>query len=123
MYYFCVAGSGPAAVNIPKLRGVVLELSGSDHVTVPATDPRTDVAGKTVPARVFRQGGFSVANSPKAIGHGGAHGQIAWGDPATGLSFSFVTNTAMNGVNTGREFERTMRLSALACACCSKPEL
>ncbi len=64
-----------------------------------------------------------MTNSPKAIGHGGAYGQIVWGDPATGLLFSFVTNTAMNGVNAEREFERTMRLSALACACCSEPEL
>ena len=46
----------------------------------------------------------------KAIGHGDAYGQIAWGDPGTGLSFSFVTNTAMHGVNAEREFERAIRL-------------
>ena len=30
--------------------------------------------------------------SPGTFGHNGAGGQIAWADPATGLSFAFVTN-------------------------------
>ena len=40
--------------------------------------------------RHFR--GFGHTNSPLAFGHGGAGGQIAWADPATGLSFCYVTN-------------------------------
>ncbi len=40
--------------------------------------------------RNFR--GFGHTNSPLAFGHGGAGGQIAWADPATGLSFCYVTN-------------------------------
>jgi CubicO group peptidase (beta-lactamase class C family) len=36
--------------------------------------------------------GFGHTNSPRAFGHGGAAGQIAWGDPATGLSFGYCTN-------------------------------
>ena len=40
--------------------------------------------------RNFR--GFGHTNSATAFGHGGAGGQIAWADPATGLSFCYVTN-------------------------------
>lgn len=36
--------------------------------------------------------GFGRTNSPRVFGHGGAGGQIAWADPATGLSFGYVTN-------------------------------
>lgn len=40
--------------------------------------------------RNFR--GFGHSNSASAFGHGGAGGQIAWADPATGLSFCYATN-------------------------------
>lgn len=33
-----------------------------------------------------------VASSGEAFGHGGAGGQHAWADPASGLSFGYVTN-------------------------------
>jgi CubicO group peptidase (beta-lactamase class C family) len=40
----------------------------------------------------FRYAMFGKANSPGAFGHSGAHCQVAWADPATGLSFAFVKN-------------------------------
>ena len=40
--------------------------------------------------RNFR--GFGRMNSPLAFGHGGAGGQIAWADPATGISVGYCTN-------------------------------
>ena len=40
--------------------------------------------------RNFR--GFGHANSSLAFGHGGAGGQVAWADPASGISFCYVTN-------------------------------
>ena len=40
--------------------------------------------------RNFR--GFAHTNSPLAFGHGGAGGQIAWGDPVTGISIGYCTN-------------------------------
>lgn len=36
--------------------------------------------------------GFGSANSPGTFGHMGAGGQVAWGDPASGLSFAYLTN-------------------------------
>lgn len=36
--------------------------------------------------------GFGHTTSPLAFGHGGAGGQIGWGDPETGLSLGYCTN-------------------------------
>ena len=36
--------------------------------------------------------GMGRTVSPRAFGHNGAGGQIAWGDPETGLSFCYLTN-------------------------------
>ena len=40
----------------------------------------------------YRYGMFGKDNSPGTFGHAGAHGQVAWADPATGMSFSFLKN-------------------------------
>ena len=40
----------------------------------------------------FRYGMFGADNSPRAFGHAGAYCQVAWADPATGVSFAFVKN-------------------------------
>ncbi|HEY2430816.1 MAG TPA: serine hydrolase domain-containing protein [Acidimicrobiales bacterium] len=39
-----------------------------------------------------RYAGFGQANSPSSFGHAGAYMQIGWADPATGLSFAYLTN-------------------------------
>ncbi len=36
--------------------------------------------------------GFGKTNSPAAFGYNGFGGQMAWADPATGLSFAYLTN-------------------------------
>ena len=36
--------------------------------------------------------GMGRTISPRAFGHNGAAGQIAWGDPDSGVSFCFLTN-------------------------------
>lgn len=36
--------------------------------------------------------GMGRTVSPRAIGHNGAGGQLAWGDPATGISLGYCTN-------------------------------
>ncbi|MEN8183941.1 MAG: serine hydrolase domain-containing protein [Myxococcota bacterium] len=40
--------------------------------------------------RVYR--GFGRTGSELLFGHGGAGGQIGWGDPVSGISFAFCTN-------------------------------
>lgn len=59
--------------------------------------------------------GFGSSVSGRAFGHNGAAGQISWADPATGLSFAYVTN----GIDAHviRQFRRGMALSTLAGAC------
>jgi len=61
----------------------------------------------------FRGMGRTV--SPGTIGHNGAKGQIAWGDPATGLSFGYCTNGLDE--NILRESRRTTALASLAGNC------
>ncbi len=62
---------------------------------------------------VYRGMGHTV--SPRAFGHNGAAGQIAWGDPETGLSFGYVTN----GIDQHllRQQRRGAGLSSRAAVC------
>jgi len=60
--------------------------------------------------RVFR--GFGRNNSEEAFGHNGAGGQIAWADPATGISFVYLTNGFDRDVI--RQGRRGVALSSLA---------
>jgi CubicO group peptidase (beta-lactamase class C family) len=59
--------------------------------------------------------GFGKTNSANAFGHGGAGGQIGWGDPATGISLGYCTNGFdRNDIRQGR---RGVALSSLAAVC------
>jgi CubicO group peptidase (beta-lactamase class C family) len=59
--------------------------------------------------------GFGRATSPGAFGHGGAGGQIGWGDPATGISLGYCTNGYdRNDIRQGR---RGVAISSLAAVC------
>ncbi|MDE0190283.1 MAG: serine hydrolase [Gammaproteobacteria bacterium] len=64
--------------------------------------------------RNFR--GFARDNSPLAFGHGGAGGQIAWGDPVTGISIGYCTNGHdRNPMRLGRRgLSISKRVAALA---------
>ena len=59
--------------------------------------------------------GMGRVVSPRAVGHNGAGGQIAWGDPTTGLSFGYVTNGLDQ--HAVREPRRTTALASLAAVC------
>ena len=59
--------------------------------------------------------GFGHTNSPLAFGHGGAGGQIAWGDPETGISLGYCTNGHdRNPMRLGR---RGVGISSRAASC------
>ncbi|HMQ25718.1 MAG TPA: serine hydrolase domain-containing protein [Acidimicrobiales bacterium] len=59
--------------------------------------------------------GMGRTVSPGTFGHNGAGGQIAWADPATGLSFCYLTN----GIDAHliRQWRRGPGLSNRAAAC------
>lgn len=62
----------------------------------------------------MRYGSFGVANSPRSIGHAGAHMHIGWGDPETGISFAYCTNGMDRAVM--KEGARGVNLSGIAAA-------
>ena len=59
--------------------------------------------------------GMGHTVSPGAFGHNGAGGQIAWADPATGISFCYLTN----GLDQHeiREWRRTSGIASRAANC------
>ena len=59
--------------------------------------------------------GMGRTVSPRAFGHNGAGGQIAWADPDTGLSFCYLTN----GLDQHqlREWRRTTAIASRAANC------
>ena len=59
--------------------------------------------------------GMGKTVSAQAFGHNGAGGQIAWADPATGLSFAYLTN----GMDQHplRQARRTTALASRAANC------
>ncbi len=59
---------------------------------------------------------FGRTVSPRAFGHAGAGGQIAWADPATGLSFCYLTNGL--DANVLRQARRGLALSSRAAVLC-----
>jgi CubicO group peptidase (beta-lactamase class C family) len=59
--------------------------------------------------------GMGRTVSPRAFGHNGAAGQIAWGDPATGLSFAYLTNGIDR--NIIRQYRRGTAVASLAAEC------
>lgn len=59
--------------------------------------------------------GFGHHCSPRAFGHNGAGGQIAWADPETGLTFSYLTNGL--DANFLRSARRSMSISSRAAKC------
>ncbi|MEQ8859464.1 MAG: serine hydrolase domain-containing protein [Pseudomonadales bacterium] len=64
--------------------------------------------------RHFR--GFGRTNSAAAFGHNGAGGQLAWADPASGLSLGYVTSGFdRNPIRQGR---RGVAISSLAAELC-----
>jgi CubicO group peptidase (beta-lactamase class C family) len=58
--------------------------------------------------------GFGRTCSPRAFGHGGAGGQIAWGDPESGISVGYCTNGFVDWMTLGR---RVTAIGSLAGNC------
>lgn len=72
---------------------------GTRHIRVTLPEPTVGgPANRTLGLIVAGDDGLAVRRgfgrtcSPRAFGHSGAGGQLAWADPASGLSFCFLTN-------------------------------
>jgi CubicO group peptidase (beta-lactamase class C family) len=63
--------------------------------------------------------GMGKTVSPATFGHNGAGGQIAWADPATGLSFVYLTNGMEQ--NPIREARRTTAIASRGANCAAPP--
>jgi CubicO group peptidase (beta-lactamase class C family) len=61
--------------------------------------------------------GMGRTVSPRTVGHNGAKGQIAWGDPVSGLSLGYCTNGL--DAHEVREPQRTSAIASRAGACAS----
>ena len=59
--------------------------------------------------------GMGHTVSPRAFGHNGAAGQIAWADPATGLSLGYCTNGI--DANLIRQWRRGSAVASYAASC------
>jgi CubicO group peptidase (beta-lactamase class C family) len=59
--------------------------------------------------------GFGRTVSPRAFGHDGAGGQLAWADPETGISLGYVTNGLDR--NPIREARRGVAICSIAGEC------
>ena len=59
--------------------------------------------------------GFGRTNSADAFGHPGFGGQMGWADPATGISFGYLTNGYDR--NDLREGRRSVAVCSLAGSC------
>lgn len=79
----------------------------ADPLTGKAVNRALGVVAAGDADRSFR--GFGHENSPDAFGHGGAGGQIAWCDPATGVSVGYCTNG--HDRNPLRQGRRTVSIS------------
>jgi CubicO group peptidase (beta-lactamase class C family) len=62
--------------------------------------------------------GFGHTVSPLTVGHNGAKGQIAFGDPVTGLSFGYTTNGLDQ--HEVREPRRTSGIASAAAICATR---
>jgi CubicO group peptidase (beta-lactamase class C family) len=84
-----------------------------DYLGTPANRTRGLVVAGDDGRSHFRGMGHTV--SPRAFGHNGAGGQVAFADPESGLSFCYLTN----GLDQHqlREWRRTSALASRAAAC------
>eukprot|EP01045_Picozoa_sp_COSAG04_P023425 COSAG04_NODE_2780_length_3594_cov_5.982546_3_plen_452_part_00 len=120
---------GGGAARLPTLRGWMVEVAGDDTVHLPpglrASDGVHGMGGTAdgmegeTPGKVLR-GCFGYSNSAATFGHNGAGGQAGWGDPATGISFAFLTNTFSEPAEEPRK-KRVVDLATLANVCAGGP--
>lgn len=79
---------------------------------IPANRSRGLVIAGSDGMHTLRYAIFGSGCSPGSFGHAGAHGQVGWADPATGVSFAYLANSA--DVDPMGPGARASRLASLA---------
>jgi len=100
---------------------VLADATGRVHTTLPDLQlggiPTSRGLGVVLPAVDGRAAlrGFGHGHSPRTFGHNGAGGQLAFVDPASGISFAYLTN----GIDRHllRQARRGVSIATRAAAC------
>jgi CubicO group peptidase (beta-lactamase class C family) len=121
LFYQMLVNGGRAPNGAQVLKPETIEYATQNRAPSHFTDPQLGYPVKRGLSVViagddgyshFRGLGKTV--SPRAFGHNGAGGQIAWGDPETGLSLCYLTSGFVDYLTEGR---RITAISSLAGSC------
>lgn len=110
--------SGEHAVLKPETIAMATKVRTLDHHQDGSGLPVNRALSVVVAGDHPAERGFGTLASPRAFGHAGAGGQVAWGDPETGLSVGFTTNGFVDPDHTT---ERVRTVSTLAAKCLTSP--
>lgn len=121
LFYQALVNRGQTAAGRQVLKPETIEMATAVRTLPRHTEPVIGIPVNRGLSIVVAGGdgnahlrGFGRVASPRAFGHSGAGGQIAWGDPATGISLGYCTNGFVDWLV---EWKRTSAISSLAAAC------
>lgn len=121
LFYQPLVNGGEAATGARIMRPETIAFATTVRTKDYHRDPLTDIPVNRALAVVVAGDdgnkhlrGFGHVASARAFGHGGAGGQIAWGDPQTGISVGYCTNGFVDMEAIRR---RNAEISSLAAGC------
>ncbi len=123
LFYQALLNGGRAHGGAPIWKAEIIEMARE----VRGRDLTDDMFGKPASrglgvivfgdeTRNFR--GFGHTHSQLAFGHNGAGGQLAWGDPQSGISLGYCTNA--HDRNELRQGRSGVGISSRAASCASE---
>ena len=113
----CPEESGEAApLSAETIEMATTVRTKAHHVNEATGLPVNRALAVVVAGDAPEERGFGAGASSRAFGHGGAGGQVAWGDPESGISVGFCTN---GFVAPERIEQRSRTVSGMASACTS----
>ena len=121
LFYQPLVNGGDLAAGGKLMKPETIEFATTPRTTDKHRDPLLDIPINRALAVSVAGGdgnahmrGFGHTTSPRAFGHGGAGGQIGWGDPESGISVGYCTNGFVDPLVQGR---RITAISSLAATC------
>lgn len=80
----------------PKMIEFALRDRTGGRVVQPMGRPRSFGIGPFTHGESYPGVGFGPSASPETFGHTGGNSSVCWGDPNTGVSFAYTTNTRID---------------------------